>query len=144
MLGKVDGVGVRDIDGLPAPHSYYEGVINNYYVFRRMGQTAVVEVSPNNQDSVWGEPNKNKIYERYKLQRIIDDVNMKRERDEYDMTAKLFKYCNLEEIKKKNEKPKKEKKITKPKKEKNEKPKKEKNEKPKKTKRLVKIQKKNV
>ncbi len=101
MLGKVDGVGVRDINGTPTPHSIYEGVINNYYVFRRMGQTAWVEVSPNNQESVYGKPNKNKIYKRYKLQRIIDDVNMKRERAEYDMTAKLFKYCNLEEIKNK-------------------------------------------
>ena len=160
MLGHSDGFGVRDNNGTPTHHSMYEGVINTYYVFRRMGQTAWVEVSPNNQDSVYGEPNKNKIYKRYKLQRIIDDVNMKRERDEYDMTAKLFKYCNLEEIpnrrytmfkeidskainkkdfqkvvlkqlieelKKKNEKPKKEEKITKPKKN---------------TKRLVKTQKK--
>lgn len=118
MLGKVDGFGVRDNNGNPTPHSYYEGLLNTYYVFRRMGQTAWVEVSPNNQDSVYGKSNKNKIHKRYKLQRIIDDVQMKRVMEDYDMTAKLFKYCNLEEIKKKNEKPK--------------------------TKKLVKIQKKNV
>ena len=110
-LGRSDGFGVRDNNGMPHVHSMYEGCFRTYYVFRAMEKTAWVEVSPNYfMDS--------KIHRRYNLQRIIDDVNMKRERDEYDMDSKLFKMLNMEEIRQKIQiiKPKKEKKITKPKK----------------------------